>query len=131
MSTPFHFVVFLRSFLIGEARLPLYAVKKLKHFNNIYQLSTACYCSYINYGSRPSETLGSELEIMQGMAKLKAREPCAAGSPPQFHQVSGAFFSRSLCCRSPPSCSLEQASKHWKSNQARIVSSCFMAALLP
>ena len=46
MSAPFHFVVFLRSFLIGEALLPLYAVKKIfKHFNNIYQLSTACYCS--------------------------------------------------------------------------------------
>ena len=30
----------------NETLLPLYAVKKIfKHFNNIYQLSTACYCS--------------------------------------------------------------------------------------
>ena len=65
---------------------------------------------YFNYGSRPSKTLGSELEseIMQGMAKFGKRVKKsegrlsssvpqrlllrAAGSPPQFHQVSFFFF---------------------------------------
>ena len=45
MSAPFHFVVFLRLFLIGEALLPWYGVIS-------YQQRVIAV--YINYGSRPS-----------------------------------------------------------------------------
>ena len=117
MCAPFHFVVFLRSFLIGEARLPLYGVKKTLNFSTIFIIiinSVLLQFTFIMLGSRPSKRLGSEsrLEIMWGMAKYlvsvqkKAREPCTAGSPPQFHQVS-VFLSRPLCRRSPPSRCLE------------------------
>ena len=44
------------------------------------------------------------------------------------------FFLWSLCRHSPPSRSLERTyrlAKHWKTNQAHVVHSCFMAAFLP
>ena len=80
MSTPFYFIVFLPSFLIREARLPLYAVKK--------------YLLNIN-------------------------------------QVSLFLVSCPLCRRSPPSCSLFQASKTLKNKSSPRWTFKFHAALLP
>ena len=52
---PFHFVVFLRSFLIGEALLPLCAVKKTLNISTIFiNYKQRVISVYINYGSRPS-----------------------------------------------------------------------------
>ena len=97
--------------------LPLYAVKKnFKHFNNIW---APVFINYqqrviavdINYRSRPSKTLGSESQIMWRMVKFgkrtkKSKGAVRRGSPPQFHR------------RSPPSCSLEQASKTLKNKSS-------------
>ena len=50
-----HFVVFLHSFLIGEALLPLYAVKKSFNISTIFiNYQKRVIAVYINYGSRPS-----------------------------------------------------------------------------
>ena len=77
----FHFVVFLRSFLIGEARLPLYAVKKTLNISTIFMNYQQCVIAvYINYGSIPSKTLGSESEIMWGMAKFRKRAKKSEGA---------------------------------------------------
>ena len=53
---PFHFVVFLRSFLIGEAlSLPLCAVKKTFNISTIFiNYKQRVISVYINYGSRPN-----------------------------------------------------------------------------
>ena len=82
MSPPFHFVVFLCSFLIREASSLLYADKKtFNSFSNIYHAiyQQRVIAGYINYGSRPSKTLGSESEIMWGMAKFRQRTKKSEG----------------------------------------------------
>ena len=66
----------------------------------------------------------------------KAREKKRGSRAPPallLRSIRSRFcFSRPLCRRSPSSRSLEQASKTLKkTNQARVVRSCFMAALLP
>ena len=54
MSAPFHFVVFLRSFLIGEALLLLYAVKKSLNISTLVINYHRVIAVYINYGSGQS-----------------------------------------------------------------------------
>lgn len=120
MSATFHFVVSLRSFLIWEARLPLYAVKNCLNISTIFiNYQQRVIAVYINYGSRSSKTLGSESEIMRGMAKFGKPTKKSDGAVRRqlSSSVSGLvffFFSRPLCRRSPPSRSLEQASKTLK-----------------
>ena len=81
MSAPFHFVVFLRSFLIRGARLPLYAVKKTLNISTVFiNYQERVIAVYINYGSRPSKTLGSESEVMWGMAKFGKRAKKSQGA---------------------------------------------------
>ena len=111
MSAPFHFVFFLRSFLIGEA---CYHYTRLKTLNisaifiNYQQHALAVH---INYHSRPSKTLGSESEIMWGMAKFgkrtqKSEEAVHCRLSSSVPSGLGFFH-----VHSPPSHSLEQASK--------------------
>ena len=64
---------------------------------------------------------------MRGMAKLKVREPCTAGSP--LHQVL-FFFHVCSVATLHNLVAWNRLAKHWKTNQARVVCSCFMAALL-
>ena len=120
MSAPFHFVVSLRSFLIWEARLPLYVVKNCLNISTIFiNYQQRVIAVYINYGSRSSKTLGSESEIMRGMAKFgkPTKKKRRSHAPPALFLSFRSrffFFSRPLCRRSPPSRSLEQASKTLK-----------------
>ena len=124
MSATFHFIVSLCSFLIWEARLPLYAVKNCLNISTIFiNYQQRVIAVYINYSSRSSKTLGSESEIMRGSNGeiQKAHEKSDGAVRRQLSSsVSGLFFlfffffSRPLCRRSPPSRSLEQASKTLK-----------------
>ena len=98
MFAPFHFVVFLHSFLhvIGEVHLTLYKEKKTLNISTVfinYQQRVMAF--YINYGSRPSKTLGSWVrgQVGNGNCAKKVREPCIASSPPQFHRVPFFFTS--------------------------------------
>ena len=74
---------------------------------------------------------------MRGMAKVgkhakkKARELSAVGSPPQFHQNSFLFHVRSVAAPRHL-VAWNMLAKHLgKTNQARFVQPCFIAALLP
>ena len=103
-------------------------LKKTLNISTIfnYQLSTVCYRSL--HGSSPSKTLGSESEIMWGMAKFGKHAKESEGAVRHWlssSAPSGLFLSLSfscpLCRRSPPSRSLEQTSKTLKNKQARPV----------
>ena len=135
MSAPFHFVVFLRSFLIGEAHLPLYVVKKTFNISTLFiNYQQRVIAVYINQGSRPSKTVGSESEIMWGMAKFGKRPKKSEGAV-RFRLSSsvpsglGFFHVRSVASLHHLVAGWNKQAKHLKTNQARVMHSCFMAAM--
>lgn len=120
MSATFHFVVSLRSFLIWEARLPLYAVKNCLNISTIFiNYQQRVIAVYINYGSRSSKTLGSESEIIRGMAKFGKPTKKSDGAVRRqlSSSVSGlVFFHVRSVAALHPLVVWSRLAKHWKTN---------------
>ena len=71
MSAPFHFVVFLPSFVIRSVFTIIRGKKKFLTLGEFINYQQHVIAVYINYGSRPSKTLGSQ--IVRGMVKFGKR----------------------------------------------------------